>query len=40
MRPVSDLPIEVGPEGGQPLNGRPNVPYFQSHAPAIAPAPR
>lgn len=35
--PVNDLPIEVGPEGGQPLNVRPNVPYFQSHAPAIAP---
>ncbi|MDX6606206.1 MAG: hypothetical protein QOD14_746 [Solirubrobacterales bacterium] len=35
--PVNDLPIEVGPEGGQPLNTRPNVPYFQSHAPAIAP---
>lgn len=35
--PVNDLPIEVGPEGGQPLNARPNVPYFQSHAPAIAP---
>jgi len=35
--PVNDLPIEVGPEGGQPVNARPNVPYFQSHAPAIAP---
>jgi hypothetical protein len=35
--PVNDLPIEVGPDGGQPLNARPNVPYFQSHAPAIAP---
>jgi hypothetical protein len=35
--PVNDLPIEVGPEGGEPLNTRPNVPYFQSHAPAIAP---
>ena len=38
--PVNDLPIEVGPEGGQPLNARPNVPYFQSHAPAIAPGAR
>jgi hypothetical protein len=36
-QPVNDLPIEVGPEGGQPVNARPNVPYFQSHAPAIAP---
>jgi hypothetical protein len=36
-KPVNDLPIEVGPDGGQPLNARPNVPYFQSHAPAIAP---
>ena len=35
--PVSDLPIEVGRRGGEPLNARPNVPYFQSHAPAIAP---
>jgi hypothetical protein len=35
--PVNDLPIEVGPEGGQPVNAHPNVPYFQSHAPAIAP---
>jgi hypothetical protein len=35
--PVNDLPIEVGPEGGEPVNTRPNVPYFQSHAPAIAP---
>jgi hypothetical protein len=35
--PVNDLPIEVGPEGGQPVNARPNVPYFQSHAPAIPP---
>jgi hypothetical protein len=35
--PVNDLPIEVGPEGGDPVNNRPNVPYFQSHAPAIAP---
>jgi hypothetical protein len=35
--PVNDLPIEVGPEGGDPLNTRRNVPYFQSHAPAIAP---
>jgi hypothetical protein len=33
---VNDLPIEVGPEGGEPVNTRPNVPYFQSHAPAIA----
>jgi len=36
-QPVNDLPIEVGPEGGQPVNTRPNVPYFQSHGPAIAP---
>jgi hypothetical protein len=36
-QPVNDLPIEVGPQGGEPLNARPNVPYFQSHAPAIAP---
>jgi hypothetical protein len=35
-QPVNDLPIEVGPEGGEPVNTRPNVPYFQSHAPAIA----
>ncbi|HEX3292408.1 MAG TPA: hypothetical protein VHR38_01580 [Solirubrobacterales bacterium] len=35
--PVNDLPIEVGKRGGDPLNARPNVPYFQSHAPAIAP---
>jgi hypothetical protein len=35
--PVNDLPIEAGPEGGQPVNAGPNVPYFQSHAPAIAP---
>jgi hypothetical protein len=35
--PVNDLPIEVGPEGGEPVNTRPNVPYFQSHAPAIGP---
>jgi hypothetical protein len=35
--PVNDLPIEVGRRGGDPLNARPNVPYFQSHAPAIAP---
>jgi hypothetical protein len=34
--PVNDLPIEVGPRGGQAVNTRPNVPYFQSHAPAIA----
>jgi hypothetical protein len=34
-QPVNDLPIEVGPQGGQPLNTRANVPYFQSHAPAI-----
>jgi hypothetical protein len=34
--PVNDLPIAVGPRGGQPLNTRANVPYFQSHAPAIA----
>ena len=33
---VSDLPIEVGRRGGDPFNARPNVPYFQSHAPAIA----
>jgi hypothetical protein len=36
-QPVNDLPIEVGPEGGQPVNTRANVPYFQSHAPAIGP---
>jgi hypothetical protein len=35
--PVNDLPIEVGTQGGQPLNTAANVPYFQSHAPAIAP---
>jgi hypothetical protein len=35
--PVNDLPIEVGPEGGEAVNTRPNVPYFQSHAPAIGP---
>jgi hypothetical protein len=35
--PVNDLPIEVGPQGGRPLNTAANVPYFQSHAPAIAP---
>jgi hypothetical protein len=35
--PVNDLPIAVGPQGGQPVNTRANVPYFQSHAPAIAP---
>jgi hypothetical protein len=35
--PVNDLPIEVGPEGGKALNTAANVPYFQSHAPAIAP---
>jgi hypothetical protein len=35
--PVNDLPIEVGQRGKGPLNARPNVPYFQSHAPAIAP---
>jgi hypothetical protein len=35
--PVNDLPIEVGRRGGDPLNANPNVPYFQSHAPAIAP---
>jgi hypothetical protein len=35
-QPVNDLPIEVGPEGGKPVNTRRNVPYFQSHAPAIA----
>ena len=34
--PVNDLPIEVGERGADPLNARPNVPYFQSHAPAIA----
>jgi hypothetical protein len=32
---VNDLPIEVGQNGSGPLNARPNVPYFQSHAPAI-----
>jgi hypothetical protein len=35
--PVNDLPIEVGPRGSSPLNTAANVPYFQSHAPAIAP---
>jgi hypothetical protein len=35
--PVNDLPIEVGPRGGRPINAGANVPYFQSHAPAIAP---
>jgi hypothetical protein len=33
---ANDLPIEVGPQGGRPLNAGANVPYFQSHAPAIA----
>jgi hypothetical protein len=35
--PVNDLPIEVGERGGEALNAGRNVPYFQSHAPAIAP---
>jgi hypothetical protein len=35
--PVNDLPLEVGLRGGRPLNVGANVPYFQSHAPAIAP---
>jgi hypothetical protein len=35
--PVNDLPIEVGPQGGRAINTAANVPYFQSHAPAIAP---
>jgi hypothetical protein len=35
--PVNDLPIEVGIRGSRPLNTGANVPYFQSHAPAIAP---
>ena len=35
--PANDLPIEVGRQGGGPLNTGKNVPYFQSHAPAIAP---
>ena len=35
--PVNDLPIEVGPQGGRAINTGANVPYFQSHAPAIAP---
>jgi hypothetical protein len=35
--PVNDLPIEVGPQGGRALNTAANVPYFQSHAPAIGP---
>jgi hypothetical protein len=35
--PVNDLPIEVGRHGGEALNAGRNVPYFQSHAPAIAP---
>jgi hypothetical protein len=34
--PVNDLPIELGRRGGDPLNAGRNVPYFQSHAPAIA----
>jgi hypothetical protein len=36
-QPVNDLPIEVGPQGGRAINTAANVPYFQSHAPAIAP---
>jgi hypothetical protein len=36
-KPVNDLPIEVGPRGGDAINAAANVPYFQSHAPAIAP---
>lgn len=39
--PVNDLPILVGVRtatgGDQPLNGDGHVPYFQAHAPAIAP---
>jgi hypothetical protein len=35
--PVNDLPIEVGPRGGKAINAAANVPYFQSHAPAIGP---
>ena len=37
---VNDLPLEVGVrEGGrsQTLNSHRNVPYFQAHAPALAP---
>ena len=32
---VNDLPIEVGVRGGPALNAGRNVPYFQSHAPAM-----
>jgi hypothetical protein len=39
--PVNDLPILVGVKtaagGDQPLNGDGHLPYFQAHAPAIAP---
>jgi hypothetical protein len=35
-RPVSDLPISVR-VGGRYLNRRRGLPYFQTHAPAIAP---
>jgi hypothetical protein len=37
---VNDLPILVGVRtaaGDQPLNGDGHLPYFQTHAPAIAP---
>jgi hypothetical protein len=39
--PVNDLPILVGVRsaagGSEPLNSDGHVPYFQAHAPAIAP---
>jgi hypothetical protein len=39
--PVNDLPILVGVKtaagSDQPLNGDGHLPYFQAHAPAIAP---
>lgn len=39
--PVNDLPVGVGtrtPEGRRRLlNGRPGLPYWQTHGPAIAP---
>jgi hypothetical protein len=38
--PVNDLPILVGVKtagGEQPLNADGHLPYFQAHAPAIAP---
>jgi hypothetical protein len=36
---ASDLPIEVG-AGGRVLNGGKELPYFQTHAPALAPGER